>query len=72
MNPQTIIYKLQMALKQKGIILCITTIQVYDKQKNEYVKVYRVRQNKQEILKTSSQNKVIQLLNSYWQEVKNE
>ena len=72
MNLQTIIYKLQMALKQKGIILCITTIQVYDKQKSEYVKVYRVRQNKQEILKTSSQNKVIQLLNSYWQEVKNE
>ena len=72
MNTLTIMHKLQRALKQKGIIICISTIQFYSKEQDRYIKVYQVRQGKDELLKTSSQIQVIRLLNEYWQEVKND
>lgn len=72
MNTITIMHKLQRALKQKGIIICISTIQFYSKEQNRYIKVYHVRNGKEELLKTASQIQVITLLNQYWQEVKDD
>lgn len=72
MNTLTIMHKLQRALKQKGIIICISTIQFYSREQDRYIKVYQVRRGKDELLKTSSQIQVIRLLNEYWQEVKND
>lgn len=66
------IYKLQTALKQKGIIVCINTIQFYSKEQDRYIKMYKVMQNKKELINTASQIKVVRLLNDLWQEVQNE
>ena len=66
------IYKLQTALKQKGIIVCINTIQFYSQEQDRYIKMYKVMQNKKELINTASQIKVVRLLNDLWQEVQNE
>lgn len=66
------IYKLQTALKQKGIIVCINTIQFYSSEQDRYIKMYKVMQNKKELINTASQIKVVRLLNDLWQEVQNE
>lgn len=66
------IYKLQTALKQKGIIVCISTIQFYSSEQDRYIKMYKVMQNKKELINTASQIKVVRLLNDLWQEVQNE
>ena len=66
------IYKLQTALKQKGIIVCINTIQFYSREQDRYIKMYKVMQNKKELINTASQIKVVRLLNDLWQEVQNE
>ena len=65
-----LIYKLQLALKQKGVIVLINTIQLYSEEQKKYIKVYKVTHNKKEILRTSSKIKVIKALNILWQEVK--
>ena len=65
-----LIYKLQLALKQKGVIVLINTIQIYSEEQKKYIKVYKVTHNKKELLRTSSKIKVIKALNILWQEVK--
>ena len=65
-----LIYKLQLALKQKGVIVLINTIQVYSEEQKKYIKVYKVTHNKKELIRTSSKIKVIKALNILWQEVK--
>ena len=65
-----LIYKLQLALKQKGVIVLINTIQLYSEEQKKYIKVYKVTHNKKELLRTSSKIKVIKALNILWQEVK--
>ena len=66
------IYKLQSALKQKGIIVCIHTSQFYSKEQDRFIKMYRIIQNKKEVINTASQIKAVSALNRIWQEVKNE
>ena len=51
------LYKLQLALKQKGIIVLINTSQFYSEEQDR-------------IIKTSSIVKAIKALNNLWQEVK--
>ena len=64
------LYKLQLALKQKGIIVLINTSQFYSKEQERIIKMYNITQNKKEIIKTSSIVKAIKALNNLWQEVK--
>ena len=37
-----LIYKLQLALKQKGVIVLINTIQVYSEEQKKYINVYKL------------------------------
>ena len=67
-----LMYKLQTALKQKGYIIYINTQQFYSEEQDRLIKVYILKHGKDELLKTSSQIKVINKLNEIWQEVKNE
>ena len=62
--------KLQLALKQKGIIVLINTSQFYSEEQDRIIKMYIIKQNKKEIIKTSSIVKAIKALNNLWQEVK--
>ena len=62
--------KLQLALKQKGIIVLINTSQFYSEEQDRIIKMYRIIQNKKEIIKTSSIVKAVKALNNLWQEVK--
>ena len=62
--------KLQLALKQKGIIVLINTSQFYSEEQDRIIKMYIITQNKKEIIKTSSIVKAIKALNNLWQEVK--
>ena len=64
------LYKLQLALKQKGIIVLINTSQFYSEEQDRIIKMYIITQNKKEIIKTSSIVKAIKALNNLWQEVK--
>ena len=64
------LYKLQLALKQKGIIVLINTSQFYSEEQDRIIKMYIIKKNKKEIIKTSSIVKAIKALNNIWQEVK--
>ena len=64
------LYKLQLALKQKGIIVLINTSQFYSEEQDRIIKMYNITQNKNEIIKTSSIVKAVKALNNLWQEVK--
>ena len=64
------LYKLQLALKQKGIIVLINTSQFYSEEQDRIIKMYIIKQDKKEIIKTSSIVKAIKALNNLWQEVK--
>ena len=64
------LYKLQLALKQKGIIVLINTSQFYSEEQDRIIKMYIIKQNKKEIIKTSSIVKAIKALNNLWQEEK--
>ena len=67
-----IMYKLQTALKQKGVIVYINTSQFYSAEQDRFIKMYRILHNKKQIINTASQIKVVKVLNELWQEVKNE
>ena len=67
-----LMYKLQLALKQKGILVYINTSQFYSKEQDRFIKMYRIVQNKKEVINTASQIKAVSALNRIWQEVKNE
>ena len=67
-----LMYKLQLALKQKGVLVYINTSQFYSKEQDRFIKMYRIIQNKNEVINTASQIKAVSALNRIWQEVKNE
>ena len=67
-----LMYKLQLALKQKGVLVYINTSQFYSKEQDRFIKMYRIVQNKKEVINTASQIKAVSSLNRIWQEVKNE
>ena len=66
-----LMYKLQLALKQKGVLVYINTSQFYSKEQDRFIKMYRIVQNKKEVINTASQIKAVSELNRIWQEVKN-
>lgn len=68
----SIMYKLQTALKQKGVIVCINTSQFYSAEQDRFIKMYQLIYKRKELIKTASQIKVINTLNELWQEVKDE
>ena len=72
MDTSTIIYKLQLALKQKGVIVTINTNQFYSNEQDRFIKMYTIKKNKKNLITTASQIQAIQVLNQLWQEVKNE
>lgn len=67
-----LMYKLQLALKQKGVLVYINTSQFYSKEQDRFIKMYRIVQNKKEVINTASQIKAVSTLNRIWQGVKNE
>ena len=66
------LYKLQLALKQKGIIVLINTSQFYSEEQDRFIKMYTINHNKKTLIKTASQIQIINKLNELWQEVKDE
>ena len=72
MDTSTIMYKLQLALKQKGVIVTINTNQFYSNEQDRFIKMYTIKKNKKNLITTASQIQAIQVLNQLWQEVKNE
>lgn len=67
-----LMYKLQTALKQKGVLVCINTYQFYSAEQDRFIKMYKLVHNKKELINTASQIKATSELNRLWQEVKNE
>ena len=67
-----LMYKLQLALKKKGVLVYINTSQFYSKEQDRFIKMYRIVQNKKEVINTASQIKAVSTLNRIWQEVKDE
>jgi hypothetical protein len=67
-----LMYKLQLALKQKGVLVYINTYQFYSAEQDRFIKMYKVMHNKKELINTASQIKATSELNRLWQEGKNE
>ena len=67
-----LIYKLQTALKQKGVLVYINTNQFYSEEQDRFIKMYTINYNKKTLIKTASQIQIINKLNELWQEVKDE
>lgn len=67
-----LIYKLQTALKQKGVLVYINTNQFYSEEQDRFIKMYKVIHNKKVLINTASQIQIINKLNELWQEVKDE
>jgi hypothetical protein len=67
-----LMYKLQLALKQKGVLVYINTYQFYSVEQDRFIKMYKLVHNKKELINTASQIKATSELNRLWQEVKNE
>lgn len=66
-----LMYKIQLALKQKGIKVYINTSQFYSDEQDRYIKMYRILDCKRKmIINTASQIKAVNTLNALWQEVK--
>ena len=72
MDTSTIMYKLQLALKQKGIIVTINTNQFYSNEQDRFIKMYTIKKNKKNLITTASQIQAVKVLNELWQGVKNE
>lgn len=70
-DTKSLMFKLQKALKTKGIIICINTNQFYSKEQNRFITMYIVKQNKDLLIKTASQIQVVRTLQQIWEEVKN-
>ena len=67
-----LMYKIQLALKQKGIKVYINTSQFYSQEQDRYIKMYKILDSKRKmIINTASQIKALNALNTIWQEVKN-
>lgn len=71
-DTSTIMYKLQLALKQKGVIVTINTNQFYSNEQDRFIKMYTIKKNKNNLITTASQIQAVKVLNELWQEVKNE
>lgn len=66
-----LMYKIQLALKQKGIKVYINTSQFYSNEQDRYIKMYKILDSKRKmIINTASQVKALNALNTIWQEVK--
>ena len=70
LDSKSLMFKLQKALKTKGIIICINTNQFYSKEQNRFITMYIVKQNKDLLIKTASQIQVVRTLQQIWEEVK--
>lgn len=67
-----LMYKIQLALKQKGIKVYINTSQFYSQEQDRYIKMYKILDSKRKmIINTASQIKALNALNTIWQGVKN-
>lgn len=67
-----LMYKLQLALKQKGVLVYINTYQFYSAEQDRFIKMYKLVHNKKELINTASQIKATSELNRLWEDVKNE
>ena len=65
-----LMYKIQLALKQKGIKVYINTSQFSSQEQDRFIKMYRILYKKKQLINTASQIKVVRALNELWQEVK--
>ena len=72
MDKSTMMYKLQLALKQKGVVVTINTNQFYSNEQDRFIKMYTIKKNKKNLITTASQIQAVKVLNELWQEVKNE
>lgn len=70
-DTKSLIFKLQKALKSKGIIVYINTSQFYSAQQDRYITMYTVVRNKKQLIRTASQIKVISVLQEIWEEASN-
>lgn len=69
-DTKSLMFKLQKALKSKGIIVYINTSQFYSEQQDRLITMYSIVRNKKQIIRTASQLKVITTLQEIWEEVK--
>lgn len=69
-DTKSLMFKLQKALKSKGIIVYINTSQFYSEQQDRLITMYSIVRNKKQIIRTASQLKVITTLQEIWEDVK--
>ena len=71
MHTKYLMYKLQKALKQNGVIISINTTQFYSEQQDRMIDYYIIKQNKKQIYASSSQIKIVKFLAEILEERRN-
>lgn len=71
MHTKYLMYKLQKALKQLGILVSINTTQFYSEQQDRMIDYYVVKQNKKQIYASSSQIRIVRFLAEMLEERRN-
>lgn len=69
-STKSMMYKLQSALKSKGIIVTINQGEFYSPEQDRFIKMYKIKQGKDTLINTASQIKCVELLAKMWEGVK--
>lgn len=69
-STKNLMYKLQTALKSKGIIVTIQQGEFYSEEQDRFIKMYKIKKDKETLINTASQIKCVELLADMWEGVK--
>lgn len=69
-DTKRVMYKLQTALKQKGVIVVINQSQFYSKEDDRFVTVYTAKRGTKVLEKSASQIKIINAMKEVLEEIR--
>jgi len=69
-STKNLMYKLQTALKSKGVIVTIQQVEFYSEEQDRFIKMYKIKKDKETLINTASQIKCVELLADMWEGVK--
>ena len=67
---KSIMFKLRKALKSRGVIVTINQGEFYSQEQERFIKMYKIKRDKEVLINTASQIKCVELLAKMWEGVK--
>lgn len=69
-STKNLMYKLQTALKSRGVIVTIQQGEFYSEEQDRFIKMYKLKKDGDVLINTASQIKCVELLAKMWEKVK--